>query len=163
MRAIQPAVIGGFEARRAGFHVVLRIEVRARGIGRAGSFDNCQLLRIPERLQSPQPRMQPEVAVEIDGRSVAFHRDAEWPSSAAARSTRRRRAAQHIQAIDRPALENRDQDLLVSRRRVVGKCRPAEPRRRRAHAEHRERGTLQKKSSGRHCLYSLPLPLLKFR
>ena len=32
-RAIQPSVIGGAHARRAGFHVILRVEMRAAGIG----------------------------------------------------------------------------------------------------------------------------------
>src|SRR5205809_4223759 len=34
-RAVQPAVFRGLQARRAGFHEVLRVEVRACEIGRA--------------------------------------------------------------------------------------------------------------------------------
>ena len=66
-RAIQPAVGGGLQAGRAGLHVILRIEVRARGIGRAGGVHDREMLLIPQRLQRRERRMQPEEAVEIDG------------------------------------------------------------------------------------------------
>src|SRR6185437_268409 len=117
----------------------------------------------PQRLQSPQPRMKTEVAVEIDSRSVASigTRNGQARPQRVVRGIGMRH--NYIQAIDRPALENRNQDLLVSRRCGFRKCRPAEPRRRPTHAEHCERGTLQKNSSGWHAFTPCPLPLLKFR
>ena len=49
-----------------GLHVVLRVEVRARAVGRAGGVDDGELLRVPQRLERREPRVQAEEAVEID-------------------------------------------------------------------------------------------------
>ena len=77
--AIQPAVRRALHAGRGGLHVVLRVEVRARAVGRAAGVDDRELPRVPERLERREPRMQPEEAVEIDaplrfvpGRAIAM-------------------------------------------------------------------------------------------
>ncbi len=66
-RPIQPAVGGAFKAGRAGLHVILRVEMRARGIGRAHGVDNRQMPRVEHRLERRERRMQSEESVEIDG------------------------------------------------------------------------------------------------
>ena len=67
-RFIQPSCVA-FRPGRAGLHVVLRVEVRARRIGRADRVDDRQVLRVEERLQRRERRMQAEEAVEVDRRS----------------------------------------------------------------------------------------------
>ena len=64
--AIQPAVLRALHAGRGRLHVVLRVEVRARAVGRAARVHDGELLRVAERLERRQPRMQAEEAVEID-------------------------------------------------------------------------------------------------
>ena len=51
-RPIQPAVFGRFNARRAGLHKILSIEVRTRGIGRTGGVHDRQMALFPQRLES---------------------------------------------------------------------------------------------------------------
>ena len=51
-RTIQPAILGGFDAGRAGLHKILRIEVGTAGVGRAGRMHDGQMPLVPERLQS---------------------------------------------------------------------------------------------------------------
>ena len=67
-RPVQPAVFGRFHAGRAGFHVVLRIEVRARGVGRAGGVNDRQVALLPQRLEGRERWVQPEESVEIEDR-----------------------------------------------------------------------------------------------
>ena len=65
-RAIEPAVVGGLHAGRAGLHVILRIEMRARGIRRTRGVHDGQLLLLEKRQQRRQAGMQAEKAVEIE-------------------------------------------------------------------------------------------------
>ena len=65
-RAIEPAVFGGFDAGRAGLHEILRVEMRARGIGRAGGVNDGELVFVKERLEWREAGVQAEEAVEID-------------------------------------------------------------------------------------------------
>ena len=81
-RFIQPSC-GGLQARRARFHVVLRIEVRARGIGRADRVHNRQVPLVEQRLERRERGMQAEEAVQVDGGVFAA-------SVAAARAAARR-------------------------------------------------------------------------
>jgi len=53
-------------------HEVLRVEVRARRVGRPGSFHDRQLLFIPERLQGVELRMEGEEAIEVDAVRLAL-------------------------------------------------------------------------------------------
>ena len=52
--AVQPAIFGGFHAGRAGFHEILRVEMRARGIGRAGGVHDGEMTLLPQRLERCQ-------------------------------------------------------------------------------------------------------------
>src|SRR5262249_817482 len=50
----------------AGFHEILRIEMRARRVGRTGGVNDRQLTLLPERLKRREGRVQAEEAIEID-------------------------------------------------------------------------------------------------
>ena len=92
--ARQPAVGRALHAGRAGLHVVLRVEVRARRVGRAAGVHDGQPARVPQRLERRQRRVQAEEAVEIEGGPVAprgGRRDGD--AARAPRSSRDRRAA----------------------------------------------------------------------
>ena len=49
--AVQPAIVGDLEAGRAGFHIVLRIEMGARGVGRTGGVHDGEMFLFPERFK----------------------------------------------------------------------------------------------------------------
>ena len=66
-RAVQPAVFRGLQARRAGFHEVLRVEVRACEIGRARRVHDGELVLVKERLERSKARMQAKKPGEVDG------------------------------------------------------------------------------------------------
>ena len=67
-RAVEPSIFGGLHAGSAGLHEILRIEVRAAGVGRSGGVHNRQLTLLPQRLERRERRMQPEEAIEIEHR-----------------------------------------------------------------------------------------------
>ncbi len=110
--AIQPAVFGGFDAGRAGLHEVLRIEVRAARIGRAGGVHDGQMALVPERLQGRHRGMQSEEAVEIDDR-VARNIDRRPHGVVSLLAVRNH----DVQSVGRAALED-DHQPLVCRCRV---------------------------------------------
>ena len=140
--AIQPAIVRRFHARRAGLHVILRVKVRAGGIGRAGRVNDGQLAVVKQRRQRRERRVQAEEAIEVHGGQVA----------AIARSRNRNRRAHAIivrlaerhhdvQAVRGAALKQHDEFLLAgtcSRRsnRALQKCRE------RAHSQHRDSAAL---------------------
>src|SRR5205814_4235071 len=64
--AIEPAVGGAFVVGRAGLHVILRVEVRARRARAADGLYWRQHLPIVERLERRERRMQSEESIEID-------------------------------------------------------------------------------------------------
>ena len=64
--AVEPAIFGAFHAGRAGLHVVLRIEVGAGHIGRAGGVDDGEMALVVERLEGRERRMQAEEAIEVE-------------------------------------------------------------------------------------------------
>jgi hypothetical protein len=64
--AVEPAVFSALDAGRAGFHEVLRVEVGAGHVGRAGGVDDGEMALIVERLEGRERGMQAEEAVEID-------------------------------------------------------------------------------------------------
>ncbi len=67
-RTIEPSIFGHFHAGRAGFHEILRIEMRARRVGRSGSVNNGEMALLPQRLKRRQRGMQSEEPIEIDHR-----------------------------------------------------------------------------------------------
>ena len=67
-RAVEPAVVGGLQAGSARLHEILRVEVRAGGIGRSRGVHNGQVPLLPKRLEWRERRMQAKESVEIDHR-----------------------------------------------------------------------------------------------
>ena len=65
--APEPAVWRALHAGGARLHVVLGVEVRARGVGRAAGVHDRERPRVPEGLEGRQGRMQAEEPVEVDG------------------------------------------------------------------------------------------------
>src|SRR5580700_4213442 len=65
-RAVEPAVGGGFQAGCARFHEILRVEMRARRVGRTGGVHDRQMMLIPEWLQRGHRGMQAEETVEVE-------------------------------------------------------------------------------------------------
>src|SRR5262249_20108301 len=66
---VQPAVVAQ-SPRRPRLHEILRFEMRARRIRRAGRFDNRQLTAVPQRLQRLERRVQAESSIEVDRAAV---------------------------------------------------------------------------------------------
>ena len=92
-RASQPSG-GALHAGRSRFHVVLRVEVRARGVGRAAGVDHGEPARVPQRLERRQRRVQAEEAVEVErGLGARPRRAARWRCRRAPHSSRGRRGA----------------------------------------------------------------------
>ena len=152
--AIHPAVARRFDPRRPGLHVVLRVEMRARGIGRTRGIDNRHELPIEQRLERSKGRMQPEEPVQID-RCVRDARSGPGDRDRRPQIVVRFLPMRHddIQSVRRPALKNRDQDLLPRRRGIGGVQRPRQPKRSRAHAHHRQSGIAQKNPSLRSAFF----------
>src|SRR5215510_4930560 len=63
--AREPAVRRGLHPGRARLHVVLGVEVRTRGVGRAAGVDDGESPILPERLERAHGGMQPEEPVEV--------------------------------------------------------------------------------------------------
>src|SRR5581483_3279198 len=95
-------------------HEVLRIEVRARGIGRAGGMDDRERLLLEIGRERLKRRMESEEAIEIDD-AIARNRDRR------PRRVVRLLAVRHhdVQSVDGAALEDRDENLASLRRRSV--------------------------------------------
>ena len=70
-KSVQPAVRGGLHAGRRRLHVVLRVEVRARAVRRAGRMNDRQLASVEQRLQRSEARVQTEESVKVDGAGAA--------------------------------------------------------------------------------------------
>ena len=152
-RPVEPAVAGGLHSRSARFHVILRVEMRAGGIGRACRVDDGQMAGVVYRFERLQRRMQAEEAVEIYGgirRSV--------------RLGQRQIRAQiviggfsvgndYVQPIHGAALKNCDEDFLARAGSVFRVQRAREPSGRRADPHHRHGGTLEKYAT---CVHLFP-------
>ncbi len=88
--------------------------MRARAVGRSAGVDDRQLPRVVERLERRQPRMHAEEPVEIERRirrrAGPCDRDARPRRVVVALAERH----DHVQAVDRAALEDRHQHLAPS-------------------------------------------------
>src|SRR5215813_9752204 len=104
-------------------------------------------MRVPERLERPEPRMEPEETVEID-RSLRIGRT--WNRDARARRVVLALAERyhHVEAVDRAALEDRDEDLAPHRGRGLDGAR--QERRREAQAEEGQPSVLHEDASREH-------------
>ena len=155
-RFIQP-LGGGFQPRRARFHVVLRVEVRARGVGRAGGIHDGQVPPVEQRLERRERRVQAEEAIQIDGGVFALVAAADGPrhGDGGPQIVVGLLAVRHhdVQAVGRAALENGHQDLLARRGRVGGIERALEPQRRRARPHHGQRRIAKKNAAIGHVHY----------
>ena len=65
--AVEPTVVGGLESGRARFHEILRVEMRASGIGRASRVYDSEFVSVKERREGGQAWMQSEKAVKVHG------------------------------------------------------------------------------------------------
>ena len=110
--AVHPAIPSCLQTRRSGFHVILRVKMRPRWIGRAHRIDNRQMLRVEHRLQRGERRVQSEEAVQIHrrgGRAIGLRNRERRAKLVVARFAERNN---HVQTIHCAALENRHQNLL---------------------------------------------------
>ncbi len=109
--AIQPSV--ALHPRSARFHKILRIEVGARGIRRAGGFHDGEHLAIPQCLQGLKRWIQPEAAVEIDNRIRQVRRAGRGNANGRAKLvvTLLGKRHHHVQSVGGAALKNRHQDF----------------------------------------------------
>src|SRR2546426_12379503 len=91
----------------------LRVEVAARGVGRADGVDRGQALRVPPRLQRREPGMEPEVAVEVDDVRCRHRYPRPFPviQGVAVRHD-------HVEPVHGAALEEADENRAV--RRIAG-------------------------------------------
>ena len=64
--AVEPAILRDLDAGGAALHVVLGIEVRAGGVGRAGGVDDGEVALVVEGLEGGHGRVQAEEAVEVE-------------------------------------------------------------------------------------------------
>src|SRR5205085_3555605 len=103
--AVEPAVRGRLHAGRAGLHIVLRVEVAARRVGGADRVDRGETLRVPQRLEGREARVQAEIAVEIDDVRLG-HGDAR-PLAVVQRVAVR---YDHVEPVHGAALEEANQD-----------------------------------------------------
>src|SRR5580700_4522486 len=97
--------------------------------------------------------MKSEESVQIDSRvgsAVWLGNRDRWPQFVIPLLAERH---YHVQAVDRAALKDRDQDFLAGFGRFSGEDRARQPGRQGADAEHRERGAFQEHTSGWHCSY----------
>ena len=133
---VQPAVRRALHAGRRRFHVVLRVEMRPRVVGRTAGVNDGELPRVPERLQRREARIESEEAVEIDRGVVAGagprDRDARPRPVVFAFAER----YDDAQAVDGAALKDRD-ELLGAAGGPRERC-PREERRREPEADKRE-------------------------
>src|ERR1700722_13355344 len=138
------------KARRTGLHVILRVEMRARGIGRAYGVHNGQMARVEHGLERSERGVQAEESVQIDGRvrsAIRLGYSDGRPQFVIARFSKR---DHHVQAVHCATLKNCDQNLLAGVGRFGRVERARKPHRHGADSEHGERGTFEENTSGRH-------------
>ena len=141
--AVEPARRRALAAGRAGLHVVLRVEVRAGGIGRAHADGRWRAAAPSTAARTaasdgwrpkPQPRSMSALAARAARAPVIARRGRSCCSTDSSVERRHRR-----QAVHGAALEDRDQDLAPRRRlsrespwpRAPGTADPRSSRRRR--------------------------------
>ena len=115
-RAVEPAVVGGFHAGRAGLHEILRVEMRARGIGRADGLHDGELAVLEKRCSGCRLGCRPK----NPSRSMAASAPPRRGSGIAMVGRKAivvRLGERHddVQAVHRAALEEHDHLFLVRR------------------------------------------------
>ena len=114
--AIEPAVVGGFAAGSSRFHEILRVEVGARGIGRADGLDDGELSVAEKRKHGGQAGMQTEEAVEIErGISAALAGVRDRDGGAHAIVIRFAEGDDYVEAVHGATLEEDHHFLFIGR------------------------------------------------
>ncbi len=108
-----------------------------------------ELPRVPQRLQRPQARIEPEEAVEVERGPLGCRRLRDRDARARAVVLGVAERYDDAEAVDGAALEDRNQPFCASRR-AGGAHRPREERRREPEAHEGERAVLQEYSAGLH-------------
>src|SRR5215472_5817305 len=115
--AVEPPVLCRLYTRRAGFHIILRIEMRARRIRRTRSMHNGEFVFLKQRRKGSKRAMQPKKSVQVNGRIFST---ASWfwnsDSGAQAVIVGLRKWHDDVESVSRPTLKQ-DDELLVPRRR----------------------------------------------
>src|SRR5436190_24117669 len=148
--AIQPAVAGRLHPRCPRFHVILRIEMTPRGIGRADGVQRRETLVVPQRFERREARVETEMAVEVDDIGPG-NRDAR-PLVVIQRLAMRN---DHVETINRAALVEAHQNWAARGGEWAaqgGKSGTAQKKRIQAQAEKGDRTRPQEYSSrNSHC------------
>src|SRR5215472_6553732 len=115
--AVEPPILRRLYTRRAGFHIILRVEVPARRIRRTRRVHNGEFVFLEERRKGSERRMQPKKSVQVNGRISS---NASWlrnsDGGAQAVIVGLREWHDDVESVSRPTLEQND-ELLVPRRR----------------------------------------------
>ena len=147
-RAGEPAVGRALHAGRPALHVVLRVEVRARRVGRAAGVHDRERAALPERHERCEGRVKREEAVEIR-RALALaapgrlQADRRTHSGVAGISV----GHHHAEPVHGSALEDRHEHLAARLRRVGG---PQQESRRARVGDQRASTGLQERSTRDH-------------
>src|SRR5262245_39232688 len=145
-RARQPAVGRALDPRCAAFHVVLRVEVRARRVGRATRMNDGQRAAPPERHERSERRVQREEAVEVDGAlALALLRRLKPDRGPHGGVAGIAVGHHHAEPVHGAALEDRHQHLAA---RLGGTGRSQQKSRRRRVGDQRASSGLQERASG---------------
>src|SRR4030095_11042030 len=144
-RGRQPAVGRALDPRCAALHVVLRVEVRARRVGRAARVNDGQRAALRERYERRERRVQREEAVEVEGAlALAVLRRLEPDRGPHGGVAGIAVGHYHAEPVHGAALEDRDQYLAAS---LGGTSRPQEESRRRRVGDQRASSGLQERTS----------------
>src|SRR5581483_9235695 len=148
---VDPAIVCCFDPGRAGFHIVLRVEMRARRIGRASGMSDREVARLEERQHRREGGMQSEEAIQVQGALVARRggrRNGDCgPQLVVPLFAVRNR---DIEPIGSAPQKYGDQRLLAPRRSIrTGNC-AGQPARQRCGARNQERRVTNKYSASWH-------------
>src|SRR5437016_13400522 len=96
-------------------------------VGRAGGMHDRQRVRVVDRLERGEARMQAEKAVQVDGgiRRIGGFWDRQRGAQSIVGGVAKR--DYDVQAVGGAALKNGDQNLLVQRRGGVGESAASQP------------------------------------
>ena len=108
--AVEPAVRRPLHAGRARFHVFLRVEVAPHDARCADRMNRGEALRVPQRLERREPRVESEIAVQVEDITLGYG-DA-GPFSVIDRIAMRH---DHGEPVDSAPLEQTHQDWAAAR------------------------------------------------
>ncbi len=151
--AVEPAVGGALHARRTALHVVLRVEVATRRVGRADGVNRGEALVVPQALERREARVQTEVPVQVHD-VLRGNGDAR-PLPVVQRLTV---GHDHVEPVHGAALEEANQDWVVRWNDGTmdrGKCGSRQKQRIQAEAKECEAARFHKDAPrDRHCFWN---------